>query len=632
MSTLATKLLAVLISRDPRRSSSLRIRGRVVKIHPSIQVGNIVPNCGRHKACDKNSFSVHIYTGKDHSDEPRLCIDGKYVLGKDLNEAGRGINVVVMDNMTKTVTRTGHFDTYERDSTPLETFLLTLRPGEIIFLLTFDESSRRMSRVARLLLYDLGSALIQSLSYRGSWYLITQKGTSGFSPFEDLHVVEKSGWPEHHDAKFCVPFEIKGRIVHPDPAPLHNKQRVEFCEINENVDFPLFCDADVVNDPLYPAPIWKQPSAISKIYDVPILVMSGSDIQYLPLTLETLIRQPGIKPGNVAVFRLEKNTIVSNLAELFGYTIETIYENQTYCDRVAEAFEIASAVFGDKKHFLLIGENAIMAPDFLYFMGQSLSIMNIDESIAAVSALNENGFRTVSGDPSLAYRVESFTSLAVLVKWNFITKSSCSNRSAIDPLYLSTKITGDVLVPDVSRVTLAAPMSGSHSDVSLTHLSYDRTITYEQNIPLRNPERLYLEDYERELQTMLMTAVPLEFDAVSLQQCMNNSGEFRQKLYENLPLFITNATNLSSQIFVVYFYEEKDSDTSTIRHLTKCFNLFHHPQYPVRGMFRHILRFMLKENQIMMVGSKSPFFHFKPPRTPVLMLDHQLRTLVNVFL
>lgn len=44
----------------------------------------------------------------------------------------------------------------------------------------------RLSRIARLLLFDLGSALVQNLSYRGSWYLITQKGLTGFSPFEDV--------------------------------------------------------------------------------------------------------------------------------------------------------------------------------------------------------------------------------------------------------------------------------------------------------------------------------------------------------------------------------------------------------------------------------------------------------------
>lgn len=39
--------------------------------------------------------------------------------------------------------------------------------------------------------------------------------------------------------------------------------------------YSLFLLADVVNDLLAPSPVWKQPAAVNKIYDVPIIVMSG---------------------------------------------------------------------------------------------------------------------------------------------------------------------------------------------------------------------------------------------------------------------------------------------------------------------------------------------------------------------
>ncbi|KAH7946790.1 hypothetical protein HPB52_004261 [Rhipicephalus sanguineus] len=47
----------------------------------------------------------------------------------------------------------------------------------------------RLSQIARLLLHELGSAMAQNLHYRSSWYFITQKGISGFSPYEDAHFV-----------------------------------------------------------------------------------------------------------------------------------------------------------------------------------------------------------------------------------------------------------------------------------------------------------------------------------------------------------------------------------------------------------------------------------------------------------
>ncbi|KAF8766791.1 Protein FAM3C like protein [Argiope bruennichi] len=476
----------------------------------SIQIGEIVPQCGLPKACSKDEFSVHLYTGKDHTDEPRLCVDGKYIISKSMNEGGRGLNVAVIDNLTRTIIRVSHFDTYEKESNGLETMLLTLRPGDILILITFDEPSRKLSRIARLLFYDLGSALIQNLGYRSSWYLITQKGISGFSPFEDLHLVDSSGWPQPHDIRFCVPFEIKGQIVHPDPLPSSNPQRVEFCEVHENL--PLFCDADVVNDPLLPSPVWKQPAAINKIYNVPIIVMSGENIQFLPLTLETLVRQPGMKPNIVVVYHLAKNSMVQNLSQLFGFMSEELSIPSTDCERIAEAFELHNLLFPDAKDLLFIGENAILAP-----------------------------FQLI-------------------------------------PLILLSF--GISLVPDVSRVTLAAPLT-NETLTKMSRIVLSMTNNF-HNILLKYPEKLRHEDYDREIESLLRSAAVLAFDIDSMKQCLHDKEHFQMKVVEELPLFVSNSTSLPSKVLAVFFYQENDEDISTLQHLCNCFGLFHHPQYPVK--------------------------------------------------
>lgn len=53
------------------------------------------------------------------------------------------------------------------------------------------------------------------------------------------------------------------------------------------------------------------------------------------------------------------------------------------------------------------------------------------------------------------------------------------SRSQVDPMYISSEISGVSLVPDVSRVTLAAPLVSkiSNQNVSQAYLSRDRTIT-----------------------------------------------------------------------------------------------------------------------------------------------------------
>ncbi|KFM81521.1 Protein O-linked-mannose beta-1,2-N-acetylglucosaminyltransferase 1, partial [Stegodyphus mimosarum] len=170
--------------------------------------------------------------------------------------------------------------------------------------------------------------------------------------------------------------------------------------------------------------------------------------------------------------------MVQNLSDLFGYIAEELSPN-SYCERVAEAFEITNLLFPEASEVIFIGENAVLAPDFLFYMGQLLSILHMDQTILSVSALNENGFKSMSGDPSLSYRAETFSSLAVLVRKNFFQRSWCKKQYLIDPLYISSKIVGDSLIPDVSRVALAAPMESKHSNQDASHvfMSYDRTIT-----------------------------------------------------------------------------------------------------------------------------------------------------------
>ena len=77
-----------------------------------LTIGAAVKNCGLPETCKQNEFAVHLYTGKDNNDEPKICVDGKYVIAKGLNNAGRGLNIVVVSN-GKEIIRTGHFDTWQ---------------------------------------------------------------------------------------------------------------------------------------------------------------------------------------------------------------------------------------------------------------------------------------------------------------------------------------------------------------------------------------------------------------------------------------------------------------------------------------------------------------------------------------
>ncbi len=66
----------------------------------------------------------------------------KSVIAKGINDAGRGLNIVLVGN-GKEVIKTAHFDTYAEDSTNLEIFLESLPENVILIAVTFDEASLR---------------------------------------------------------------------------------------------------------------------------------------------------------------------------------------------------------------------------------------------------------------------------------------------------------------------------------------------------------------------------------------------------------------------------------------------------------------------------------------------------------
>ena len=42
-----------------------------------IMVNEVVENCGLEESCKENEFAVHVYTGKNEADYPKICVDGQ---------------------------------------------------------------------------------------------------------------------------------------------------------------------------------------------------------------------------------------------------------------------------------------------------------------------------------------------------------------------------------------------------------------------------------------------------------------------------------------------------------------------------------------------------------------------------
>ncbi|XP_025016078.1 protein O-linked-mannose beta-1,2-N-acetylglucosaminyltransferase 1-like isoform X2 [Tetranychus urticae] len=434
-----------------------------LKFHEGVIIDKQVTNCDLPYLCPPNSFPLSLNTGQDNQKYPELCIDGKIVMSKGTNNCGRGINVAIIDNVTRTVTRVVNYDTYGTDSSNLETMLLTLRRGEIIILLTFDEPSTKLSTVARLLLHELGSSQAQNLQFRTSWYFITFKGLTGYSPYEEIAFPGTTGWGKSLSLNTCLPFSFEGQMIKPDTTVIDNESRVKFCE-NYGKHWPLFCD-------------------------------------------KTILRQPELKPNKVMVaIKANCHPSINQLIKVFSFEVfQTRTDNSQYLNTILDHVE---RFYRYAHQLILVDDSVVLAPDFLPFMGQLLPLLHYsDAKVNFISAWNENGFTNTSTDPSLVYRVDNAhypIRLAFMIKrgTRLSTNQLDGSLWSLELFNIQgNQIIGDGIIPDQSRVLptwkigINGPVYEANSIVDQTYDGdQERSVCLEEEVLLADIYSLISQD------------------------------------------------------------------------------------------------------------------------------------------
>ncbi|XP_068595038.1 protein FAM3C [Brachionichthys hirsutus] len=160
--------------------------------------------------CPADQFSFFIQSGAANVVPPKICLQNQLVLGSMLNNAGSGINIVVINGKTAEVTKTGHFDMYSGDVKPLIELLQGVNDGSIVMIASYDEPATKLDEEARKLISDLGSSVVQSLSFRDNWVFVGAKGSVMKSQFEkhikhDYQNDKYENWPELIVIQGCIP-------------------------------------------------------------------------------------------------------------------------------------------------------------------------------------------------------------------------------------------------------------------------------------------------------------------------------------------------------------------------------------------------------------------------------------------
>lgn len=586
-----------------------KMRGSESKNRQSaFQKSDVVPNCGMKETCSSDTFPIHVYTGKDHNDTPKLCINGRYIFDKSLNNAGRGLNVALVDSVSFQVIRVGRFDTYAADATQLELFLEKyIKYGDIVVMLTFDEASQQLSNLAKQIISDLGSGCIQNLKFRSSWYFVSQKGIEGFTPYEKLSLTSSNkNWGDLHDVKFCVPRHIVGQSIHPDMIARRNKDRQEFC--TKNSGYGDFCSGMFANEPLFPAPLVNTSMKNHPIFSVPIIVLAGMSLYSLPMTLETLLKQPGLNAKMVTIYYLPVFTEAAQLAALFNFSCVKMTGVQTYEDQIEFAFNKTMELYPDASHMIFLEEELVLTPDFLYYMAQTMPLLEQDPTLYSISAWNDNGYKGVASNPEAVYRVEGFPGLGFMIsKTTYIRQmqrnmKSCCSRRAWDGWALPVSDKVEMVIPDVSRV-VHRPYEGLGPKTQMLEnlFNRERPFSHKSDQQLEGIQKLLLQNYEAEVAKRIQRSVILEMNAEQLEYCFQQGGEGSKNFFAGL-------AKDQRQSYVLYFKQVNAADYRVLQKLCRCFGLFHAEHESPRGLHKGMLRFTPEKNEVFFVGSASPYY------------------------
>uniref|UniRef100_H3CAH1 ILEI/PANDER domain-containing protein n=1 Tax=Tetraodon nigroviridis TaxID=99883 RepID=H3CAH1_TETNG len=162
------------------------------------------------KECPSDQISFYMHSGAANVVPGKICVHNTLVLGSTLNNAGVGINIVVVDGKTGKVTDTNHFDMYSGEVKPLISFLNAIEAGSIVLIASFDEPATKLDNEAKRLITELGSSSIGSLGFRDSWLFVGAKGAAKKSLFEKHTKNDKQkniydGWPELIYLTGCIP-------------------------------------------------------------------------------------------------------------------------------------------------------------------------------------------------------------------------------------------------------------------------------------------------------------------------------------------------------------------------------------------------------------------------------------------
>ncbi|KAL9954720.1 hypothetical protein ACROYT_G042291 [Oculina patagonica] len=527
----------------------------------------------------------------------------------------RGLNVVVLNEVTGAVMSSRWFDTYEskEDSDFLMEFLKSLKHGRIICFAIKDEATLSLSKNARMFIKGFGSSYINQLKWRGTWAFVVQR-------LDDRNIVYGESFqdsPEYNQWGKPVKLRTSVKLLAENIVNCNwddsdaSRRRKEFCDKYEGYDNVCNCDNPVSLD--FNPPAFQDGGRLK----LPLAVMAGNRPSYLLRMLFSLRNVEGLDPNLVTVFIDGFFDEPSSVAKLFELNVEqhagSGKRNARICQHYKKSLTASFDRYPDANYLVILEEDLYMSVDILSYFKQLLPVLENDESLYCISAWNDQGYDHLANDPAMLYRVETMPGLGwvlnrKLYKNELEKKWPRPDQSADWDMWMrlpSNRKDRECIIPDVSR-TYHFGAKGLNVGSFMQNIYFKRhALNNETNVKL-DVEKMYKENYEKEI-----------FRLIGEAKLLNHS----KNPCANLKDFVPDTTG---ETYLFYLRMDNPRDYTTWSNVARCFRMW---DLDPRGFHKSMWRFWIKKNHILAVGCPASVYCKNKPQDlkPIYLPNKETR-------
>ncbi|CAD5116976.1 unnamed protein product [Dimorphilus gyrociliatus] len=536
-----------------------------------------------------------------------VTVGGTTVLDDSNEKTGRGIHVVVLNEVTASVMAYRNFDTYVRgEDVFLLEFLRDISNGRIIILAIKDEGSFSLGNETRAYIKSLGSIHAPNLRWRDMWSLVAAKNRNVIG--EGMNASPQlSSWGEPLFLNAQMILEETREVCHWSGNDAD--RRKNFCDKLEGYSEVCNCNK--------PVSISFDPEELEEdnLQNVPVVLIASNRPYYLYRTLRRLLSTKGVRKKNVIVFidgYFQAPLEVCQLFDVQGIQHTPIGQKNARIHQHYKASLTATFnLFPSAQFALILEEDLLVAQDFFSYFSQTIHLLK-DEDIYCISAWNDQGYEHSCQDPSLLYRVETMPGLGWLLSRNLYKQElepswpSAEQKWDWDMWMRTERIRKgrECIIPDVSRTYHFGSKGLNMNSYFQKRYFENHALNKHTNVRLHEVNSLKKAEYEQTMENLIQYATVLD------------------KPFTCSEDYIPNTTR---QTYVVYFEWLTKKEWSSWKTLAKCFHLW---DIDLRGVHRGAIRIFLKKNHIIFVGVPlSPYSKFKPKALkPISIQESTVKT------